>query len=178
MFRPTQILCGMVLVFGLAGCASGGGQSDHVASLGGTTTSTAPSGGSGQSQDTTEHDALVKYAQCMRAHGINMADPPPGGGLAMPAASSGDPAAAQKLSAAQTACASNLPNGGKPSAADLQRGIQLAQCMRAHGVNMPDPTGNGMSLSLNLDDPATKAALTACAPSAAAAATGSASSGG
>lgn len=174
--NATGVVLGSLLVLGLAGCSSGAGQPDHVASLGGTTTSTAAAGGSGQKPDTAEHDALVKYAQCMRAHGVNTADPIPGGALNIPASNSSDPAARQQLQTARTACASDLPNGGTRSDADLQRGIKLAQCMRAHGVNMPDPTSGATSLSIDLSDPATKAALTACAP--AAAGNGGNSSGG
>lgn len=165
--NATGVLLGSLLVLGLAGCSSGAGQPDHVASLNGTTTSTPAAGGSGHKPDAAQHDALVKYAQCMRAHGINMPDPLPGGALNVPAANTGDPAARQKLQTAHTACASDLPNGGTRSDADLQRGVKLAQCMRAHGVNMPDPTNGASSLSINLSDPATKAALTACAPAAA-----------
>ena len=179
MYRTARIALGFLLVFWLAGCAAAGGQSDGVASLGGSSTASAPAGGTGQSQDTSEHDALVKYAECMRQHGVNMADPVAGGVLQAPISAANDPAGQQKLQDAQQACASRLPNGGQPSAADLERRTKFAQCMRQHGVHMPDPTNNGQALTLNLSDPGTKAALTACSPATAAGTTtGGTSSGG
>ena len=162
---------GFLLAIGLTGCSSGG-TSNNVASLGGSTSSpVAQAGGTGTGQGTSEHDALVKYAQCMRAHGINMADPPVNGALSAPPA--GTVADQQKETAARTACASQLPNGGNPTAADRDRMLKFAQCMRTHGINMPDPTGN-QGISIDMSDPKTKAALTACS----AMPSGSVSSGG
>jgi hypothetical protein len=49
--------------------------------------------------------------------------------------------------AANKACQSLLPNGGKippPSAKQLAEEVKLAACMRGHGVvNFPDPDGQG-----------------------------------
>ena len=164
MRTVTRIFLGSLLVLGLAGCSSGGDQSDHVASLGGASpaSASAASGGTGQQSDAARHDALVKYAQCMRAHGINIPDPVAGGALQGQAMPTGSPAEQQKLKAASSACASNLPNGGQPTAQDLQRQIKFAQCMRAHGVNMPDPTPGSQAAALSLDDPNAQAALKTC----------------
>jgi len=120
---------------------------------------------------------MIKYAQCMRQHGINMPDPQGNGRIAAIAGvDPKDPAGAQKAQAANTACAKDLPNGGKPTAVDLQKQLKFAQCMRQHGVNEPDPSpnGGGQGISLNLNDPATKTALRACDPAMA----GGASNGG
>lgn len=168
----TVAVLGFLLVFGIAGCSSGS-QQNNVASLSGSSSASAAAGGTGQRSDTAQQDALVKFAQCMRAHGVNMPDPQGGAVEALPGSSSSDPAAAQKTEAANTACAKDLPNGGKPTAADNERRAKFAQCMRAHGVNMPDPV-NGQGMELNLSAPGAKAAINACSSLV----TGGASSGG
>lgn len=170
------VVVGLAVAVALTGCSANGSTSS-VASLSGASSSAAAPGGSGQRVDTTRQDALIKYAQCMRQHGINMPDPQGNGAIAaIPGVDPNDPVAAQKAQAASTACAKDLPNGGKPTAADLQKQLKFAQCMRQHGVNEPDPSpnGGGQGISINLNDPATKTALHACDPAMA----GGASNGG
>jgi hypothetical protein len=170
--RTTRTVAslGLLLALGLAGCSSGG-PPGAVASLGGGSSSAAPSGGAGQqTDDPAEQDARLKFAQCMRRHGVNMPDPVPG--HAMPALTAPNAAAQQKIKDADTACAALLPNGGQSTPAQTERALKFAQCMRQHGVDVPDPKGgSGMSLSMNLSDPKAKAALAVCdqgAPGAAA----------
>ena len=176
-WRKLLVAAGLTAAIGLVGCSSGPSSSGNVASINGggaTSTSANPGSGSGNSQsDAAEQDALVKFAQCMRQHGVNMPDPTPGGSSgrgaiqALPGGSAKDPAAIQKMQAASTACDKLLPNGGKPTAQDEQRRLKFAQCMRAHGVNMPDPNpngGGGEAISINMNDPKTKTALSACEP--------------
>ncbi len=166
----AMAVLGLLLALGVAGCSSGGGQ-NNVASLDDTTSAQAAVN-SGQGQDTSERDALVKYAQCMRAHGVDMPDPPAGAqGGARQAIPASSPQQVQQLQTASKTCSGLLPNGGKPTKQDSERGAKFAQCMRAHGVNMADPTP-GQSMSISMDDPKTKAALTACMPA------GSVTSGG
>ncbi|HEY4028490.1 MAG TPA: hypothetical protein VGO86_18835 [Candidatus Dormibacteraeota bacterium] len=90
-------------------------------------------------------DQLVKFAQCMRAHGVNVSDPNANGDLTQPAPSGGpDP---QQV--AQTYCRQYAPNGGQPppppNAQQLDKAVKYAQCMRQHGINLPDPDSNGSS---------------------------------
>ena len=173
--RKLVVVAGLAAVIGLAGCSSGASSPNGVASIngGGSSTTTAAAGsGSGNAQsDAAEQDAMVKFAQCMRAHGINMPDPKPaaggGGAMAMPGVNVNDPAAMQKMQTASTACDKLLPNGGKPTSQDIQRELKFAQCMRAHGVDVPDPSANSggrASISINESDPKTQAAIAACSP--------------
>src|SRR5690348_8298697 len=95
-----------------------------------------------------------EYAQCIRQHGIpDFPDPVVNGGrLVMPP---GDTTAKQKLTNnrnAQDACrsiAARLPDNGRHesqaplSAAELHKLVQWAQCMRQHGVSVPDPDQYG-----------------------------------
>jgi uncharacterized protein (DUF305 family) len=176
-WRKLVVVAGLTATIGLAGCSSGPSSSNGVASInGGSATSTPASAGSGSGNaqsDAAEQDAMVKFAQCMRQHGVNMPDPTSGGSggrgaiQAAPGVNANDPAAMQKMQAASSACDKLLPNGGKPTAQDTQRQLKFAQCMRAHGVDMADPNpngGGGSAISINIDDPKTKAALSACEP--------------
>jgi hypothetical protein len=90
---------------------------------------------------------LVKFAECMRGHGIDMPDPQPGT-FQIPVAS--DPATA----AALRACQQYLPalNGAASGqdarlAAELPGLIAYARCMRGHDISMLDPNSFG---ALNL----------------------------
>ncbi len=64
--------------------------------------------------------------------------------------------------------ATTTPTSGEPAAAlRSDRGmIQFARCMRAHGINMPDPVHlaghQGLSIELPRPGPATTAAYGAC----------------
>jgi hypothetical protein len=87
----------------------------------------------------------------MREHGIDMPDPQvdeqgrvrvrvggPGGG-ARP-----DP---KKLDEAQKACGHLMGGGDGPGQIDPEERdamVAFARCMREHGIDMPDPTGDGL----------------------------------
>ena len=172
-WRKLAAVAGVAVALGLAGCASGA-AGDDVASLnGGKTSTSASASGSGSgnaSSDASEQDAMVKFAQCMRQHGVDMPDPKPAPGgngrtMVMPAMKAGSPGDTQKIQSASTECDKLLPNGGKPTAQDLQRQLKFAQCMRAHGVDVPDPDpngGRGKGLTINVGDAKTRSALNAC----------------
>jgi hypothetical protein len=103
----------------------------------------------------------------MRAHGIsNFADPTNGGELTIPQGDKNSPA----FKSASQACQSRL-HGGGPQAqrSDMShaQSLQLAKCIRAHGVpNFPDPNASGVipQSGINPNSPAMKAALRACQP--------------
>lgn len=154
-----------VVLAALAICAAacgGGSASPGVASIGATTTiataansaaSTSAKGPSGQ----IGADAL-KFAACMRAHGVPQFPSPivtshnvtikisPGPGL--------NPNSPQYRSALN-GCRSLLPAGpGKNqtiTAADQVDYLKAAQCMRAHGiVGFPDPSFSNGGVEFNL----------------------------
>lgn len=107
----------------------------------------AACGSSGKSSTASSGDgqaAGIKFASCMRSHGIpNFPDPSGGGGIKITAGSGIDPQS-PAFRSARTACAKLLPGGGLPRAVSESRKLEmlrLAECMRSHGVtNFPDPT--------------------------------------
>jgi hypothetical protein len=90
----------------------------------------------------------VRFAQCVRSHGVpNFPDPiSPQQVKLYLASSQGSPA----FQSAQTACQHVLPGGGPPTQSAAQRqaqtvaGLAFARCLRSHGLpNFPDPTSGG-----------------------------------
>jgi hypothetical protein len=115
-----------------------------------------------------------EFAQCMRDHGVDMPDPDTAGGAgsgAIRITVSGGPNSG--VDAAMDACKDKLPNGGTPPSMNPQQQEAMreyAQCMRDHGVDMPDPDPNGGPMviggsggpKVTPDDPTFQAAQEAC----------------
>ncbi len=87
----------------------------------------------------------IKFADCMRAHGVpNFPDPGSGGGIQIPDNSGINPQS-PAFQSAQGECFKLLPGGGpgraRVSVARKQMMLKLAVCMRSHGISgFPDPT--------------------------------------
>ncbi|MDT3445345.1 hypothetical protein [Pseudofrankia sp. BMG5.37] len=133
----------------LAGCGSGGGAS------------AAPDGGGSATP------AAQTYAECMRDHGVDMADPDPSTGV--PQLGEGVDPADPAVKQASSACQDLLPAGrGEPGAADLDVYVAFAQCMRDNGLpDFPDPQpGSSGGLfagsTVDRDDPAFQQASQHC----------------
>jgi hypothetical protein len=91
----------------------------------------------------------VKFADCMRAHGVpNFPDPSAGGGSQFP---SGISPSSPAFKSAQQMCAKYAPGTAanhQLSAAQDQRLLALSRCMRTHGEsNFPDPTPSNLAAS-------------------------------
>jgi hypothetical protein len=160
MRKTRGFALGLLLVAALTGC--GGQDGNNVASAGGAATST------NSSEHLSDHEKAVKYAQCLRDQGIEVADPegdrPPGIERGV--------ASDQEVEAAEQACRQYLPEGPKTRKLDqeqLEKLREVAQCMRAHGFpNFPDPDPDKGGISLGDDsgidtkDPMFKAAQQEC----------------
>jgi hypothetical protein len=151
--RPRSVLVlvglGLALALGTAACGRSSGG-DGVATL----------GNGGNHQQTGDpankkdpQQAALDFAKCMREHGVDMPDPEVDskGRIRVTVGSragKGSPPDPKKLNAAQQACGHLLADGGAgpgrldPKAQDAM--LAFARCMRAHGIDMPDPTGNGL----------------------------------
>ena len=89
------------------------------------------------------YSQVVKFAKCMRSHGVpNFPDPTPGGGIQF-SSSLGINPLSPGFKTAQQACGRLLPGGlspGNASAREVAKMVALARCMRAHGLTgFPDP---------------------------------------
>jgi hypothetical protein len=171
----VPLVVALVVALGLAGCGKG--------SNGGGVATVSGAGAGGQADGAkptptlSMQDAMLKFAQCMREHGVDMKDPDVdedghfaikiGGGP-------GTPANKEKVDAAMKACRQYMPNGGEPPKADPEMAAKMrkmAECMRANGVpNYPDPdpeTGGimiqgGPDTGLDPMSPTFKAAQAKC----------------
>jgi hypothetical protein len=100
--------------------------------------------GSGGTGARTGTSADVRFADCMRAHGVpGFPDPLPSGGFPRGLGLSQAPA----FQTAKADCISILKEGGSGqphTAADRAALLSFARCMRAHGVpGFPDPVFPG-----------------------------------
>jgi hypothetical protein len=128
----------------LAAC-SAGPSSPSVASLSGTTTT----GSGAQALGAQTDQALVSFARCLRAHGVNEPDPSHRAGhrgltLEVPAPSQGNRVA---LAACNHFIAKLVAAKEAGARAELAQWLpaltRYAQCMRAHDIAMLDPGPQG-----------------------------------
>ena len=133
-----------------------------------------PFASSSTSSKQNAQDLALKWAQCMRQHGVNVPDPNSNGQISMQATpggaspgagsgSGGGSAAPQsggangtgvppEMQAAMDACKQYRPNGGQASGPPSQQQVdsltKFAQCMRDHGIPMQDPKIQGGSVGI------------------------------
>jgi hypothetical protein len=135
----------LVLLVAVAGCARSGGGS-KVASVSGTASPTASASGAA---NLSAKERALKFAQCMRDHGVPMEDPQfDGDKIQVQIGGPGGSLDKSKVDAAQEACKEWAPIGGpggaKPDPQMLENMRKQAQCMRDNGVeNFPDPGTDG-----------------------------------
>jgi len=139
-------------VLGLAACGSNP-SIPGVASASSTTTTAASTAHNGSGSGSQAR--LLKYSQCMRAHGIpDFPDPSSSGGLSISIHPGSDlnPHDPQNV-AAQNACKAYRPGGNPTSAQDATanaNALKYSKCMQSHGItDFPDPNGQG-TLTVNV----------------------------
>jgi hypothetical protein len=136
--RPLAALAVIALIG--AGCSNAPAETDS---------------GSGSGTATTRAKA-VKFAQCMRDHGIQQfPDPDASGSLTIDGVANGssvDPSS-PAFDRALSACRDLQPagfTGRKRSASQQQAALQFAQCVRDHGVkDFPDPVAGDPLVDTN-----------------------------
>lgn len=167
---------------GFAACALAGSIAVGVSACGSAGSSAAASAGGGTASSSgSQTSSRVKFAECMRSHGVDVPDPSSTGG---PGPGGAGAQAFQKAQASPNfqsaikACASLRSRAfGFANITPAQRqqfqhdAVKFAECMRAHNINIPDPTSNGaggfgifrgLRDSGQLNSPAFKSAMTAC----------------
>jgi hypothetical protein len=157
----------LLLLLGLAAGCGGGKRAPGVASVGGG----RPAASASAAADAEE--LRRQFTQCLRDHGMDVADMDADGGADIRIQPSAGARAGTKGKDAMAACQQYLP-AGKLANTDPQQSEQLRQfaaCMREHGVEMSDPDPNNGALQLpkgngpgafNPDDPTFQAAEQAC----------------
>lgn len=173
----TALFAACLMLAGSTGCGSGASGSS-VASLErespGSEESRSGDGSSEEDREAREQQAL-KWAACMREHGVDLADPEftEDGGMLNRGVPGEEPDVAT-MERATEACEHLQPEGGgefsPEERAEMQdRALEFAQCMREHGFeDWPDPdiSGNEMRMMLpegvDPDDPELRAAQSEC----------------
>lgn len=144
-------------------------------------------GGGGGGRDETggamaadkQQEQLLSFAQCMREHGVDMPDPEiDDDGLVMIGSGpDGADVSREDMEEAQQACQDLMPAMEEPTEkerAEMEDALlEFAECMRDHGIDMPDPSEGGfigstdgdegdVGPAVDFDDPDFKAAQEAC----------------
>ena len=132
-----------------------------------TLTACGGGGGGAEEEQVAKEEAPLEFAECMRAHGVEVEDPKPGKNLVV--GNTDDPTTKKAL----VACNPKLAKGGQELSAEENEAfkegwLEFAQCMRDEGIEMGDPQflGEGkMHLDiggLDTESPEFKAGQEAC----------------
>ncbi|MFF5205901.1 hypothetical protein [Streptosporangium sp. NPDC000396] len=133
--RTRRALAALPLALALAACAAPAENTGVASTSSGKPSASAP---------TDRRDAQLKFAQCMREHGVTMKDPEPNGAISIETRQGEE----QKVNKAQQACKGFMDaavgdSKGKPDQKMLDQLLKFAQCMREHGIDMKDPSPDG-----------------------------------
>ena len=144
-----------------APAATGTGSSDgNTAAATPTSPTVAPTAvpgtGSSGGNNTTNRDQAVKFAGCMRAHGVReFPDPDASGNLTIDQIANGSSldTSSAAFKQAISACKDLEPpgfTGGKRSPEQQKAALKFAQCIRENGVkDFPDPAPDGPLVDTN-----------------------------
>ena len=153
----AALLLGLTLI--LAGCGSGSGSDDDgIASATGKDSSDSKDSKADSKEDRQEQG--LKFAKCMREHGVEMADPK-GGRITIKSG----PGQEGTMKKAQEACQKYLPQISESDRKEMtEHALKFSQCMREHGVEkFPDPKGGAMRMDEDIaEDPDFEKAQEAC----------------
>ncbi|WIM97575.1 hypothetical protein ACTOB_001107 [Actinoplanes oblitus] len=165
MRKATILVTGLTLAAALAGCGKAGGGDPTVA----TARSAAPGGEpTASATPSDDPDAPVKFARCMREHGMTWFPDPVEGRQTLKMPENVKPA---DFEAAQQACKQWSPEragSGRPNAEDMAKLRQVSKCMRENGVpTFPDPNPDGgigidRKMGIDPESPTFKAAEKKC----------------
>ncbi len=146
MRRVTLLGLGLALALAACGTPADG---DQVASLSGGDATTTTKGTADDGKDPQQR--AIDFARCMRQHGVDMPDPEVDDQgrvrVRIGAGGNGRRPDPKKLEEAQKACGGLMGGGDGPDQIDpaaRDAMVSFARCMREHGIDMPDPTGDGL----------------------------------
>ena len=142
----------------VAGGCGGRAASPGVASLKGSSATTVASpgvGGNPAGANPSVRQELVRFAACIRAHGVPGFPDPNAQGMFDVGGSSGIDPSSPQFRAAEKKCQSLEPPGWQPTpqqvATIYQRAFAFAECMRGQGIrDFPNPTLSNGVVTLNV----------------------------
>lgn len=131
------------------------------------------SSGASHAGGSRDYASFLRFANCMRSHGVPAFPDPGAGGARIINIGPGNAInpASPAFQSAMATCKKILPGGGpkavQPTESQKLHALKFARCMRAHGVpNFPDPNfGTGPAQAPappDLTSPAGKRAIKAC----------------
>jgi hypothetical protein len=158
--RPFALTAAAIAAAVLAACGSSSSTS---------TATSSPSGGGSSPAPTAASNKAERFAQCMLSHGAsNFPDPTTQGTFNLPTSLTASP----QFRSADAACKSLAPagelRGQAPTTAELNKALNFVHCMRKAGVNLPDPTPQGVfrvnpaTIGIDPNSPQFKHALYSC----------------
>jgi hypothetical protein len=162
----------LLLLVALGAC-SGGDDGSEVASVDGGGEAASESEGEGTAAEPASEEEVLDYFECLRSNGVDIEDPTFDAEGNIDLGDSGlDPGDVDReaLQGAQDVCG-EFPQvaGGMTSAdqSELEDGmVELAECMRDQGIDMPDPDFDGGAGSIfgdiDTEDPEFQAAFDEC----------------
>lgn len=132
----------IVLLGSLAACGDGSDDADDSSLPTAAGASSDAPDGADEDAALDPEDAMLKYARCMREHGVDMPDPEPGGGISI----NGDGLSPEQMETAEAECekwmdmAMAQDEGGHELTEDEKQSfLDMAACMRERGYDFPDP---------------------------------------
>jgi hypothetical protein len=151
----------VVALLVLSACG-GPADGDGVASAGGEAN---PASGDGAQEQLDEEVRALAFAECMRGNGVDMPDPAPGqGGLSEAFHGIQEDYDQATIDEALAACEDLLPQraheGGHDAARDEVE-LDLAECLREQGLEVPDNLFEGGGLH-DVEDEELRAAMEEC----------------
>jgi hypothetical protein len=154
MTRKRRPLAALVLVSAIAVIGAGCGSNTSTGTASGSAdrgnnAGTANSGGSAGTTQATKREKAVKFAECVRAHGVpHFPDPDATGNFNF-----GVDVSAAVFTNAVNACKALQPPGtlsSKRSTKQQAAVLRFAQCVREHGVpDFPDPVNGQPVIDTN-----------------------------
>ncbi|GAB3816009.1 hypothetical protein [Kribbella italica] len=153
-----------LLLLAMTGCGSEP-ETSQVAS-GGTPSASSSAGPEAAPENLSQDEKGVKFAQCLREHGLDIADPEPGQGIQLKIGPESG-LSREQVDQAMEDCRKYNPQGEiGPNPQQEENGRKFAACMRENGVEkFPDPKPGQRGIMIDQEtgkDPDLEKAQAAC----------------
>ncbi len=147
------VAAALIILLGMTAACGNANGDDGDSALPDAAGASSASASADDEADLDPEDAMLKFAQCMREHGVDMPDPEPGGGVMV----DGKGISEDQMKAAEAACQKYMDmampedGGAELSEEEKQSFLDMAACMRDRGYDFPDPTFDGGRVTQKLE---------------------------